>query len=296
MVLPETGRSEYMQKYFIFAGFYSDYFCVYFFVLSFFALVANVQNVAKTAETTVGITVFFEEDLPEETLLETGRIIGGWPEVKETRFISAAEAWENFKQNYFEGMEELAEGFADDNPLAGSASYEIFLKNIEDQEMVAERLQSMEGVRRVRYSSAVVAGFTSAGKMLGALSAVIIGVLLSVAVFLISNTISVAAAFRRRENEIMRFIGASGYMIRAPFVVEGVLLGAVGAAVPLAGMYLLYQEAVVYVNERYQILTGMFQPIALDVVFPYMAVAAGILGVGIGFFVSFFTIHRHLKV
>lgn len=269
--------------------------CIFLFCL-FFALVANVQNVAKTAETTVGITVFFEEDLPEETLLETGRIIGGWPEVKETRFISAAEAWENFKQNYFEGMEELAEGFADDNPLAGSASYEIFLKNIEDQEMVAERLQSMEGVRRVRYSSAVVAGFTSAGKMLGALSAVIIGVLLSVAVFLISNTISVAAAFRRRENEIMRFIGASGYMIRAPFVVEGVLLGAVGAAVPLAGMYLLYQEAVVYVNERYQILTGMFQPIALDVVFPYMAVAAGILGVGIGFFVSFFTIHRHLKV
>ncbi|MCC8025159.1 MAG: ABC transporter permease [Clostridium sp.] len=269
--------------------------CIFLFCL-FFALVANVQNVAKTAETTVGITVFFEEDLPEETLLETGRIIGGWPEVKETRFISAAEAWENFKQNYFEGMEELAEGFADDNPLAGSASYEIFLKNIEDQEMVAERLQSMEGVRRVRYSSAVVAGFTSAGKMLGALSAVIIGVLLSVAVFLISNTISVAAAFRRRENEIMRFIGASGYMIRAPFVVEGVLLGAVGAAVPLAGMYFLYQEAVVYVNERYQILTGMFQPIALDVVFPYMAVAAGILGVGIGFFVSFFTIHRHLKV
>lgn len=268
--------------------------CIFLFCL-FFALVVNVRNAAKTAETTVGITVFFEEKVPEKAIREAGQIIEGWDQVKEVRFTSASEAWENFKKNYFEGMEELAEGFADDNPLAGSASYEIFLNRIEEQDQVVERLRSMEGVRKVRYSSAVVAGLTSAGKMLGVLSAVIIGVLLAVAVFLISNTISVAAAFRKRENEIMRFIGATNYMIRCPFVVEGVILGAIGAAVPLAGIYFLYQEAVIYVNEKYQILAGVFQPIALNLIFPYMAAAAGTLGVGIGFFVSFFTMNRHLK-
>ena len=251
--------------------------CIFLFCL-FFALIANVQNVAKTAETTVGITVFFDEDMPEE------------------QYISAAQAWENFKTDYFEGMEELAEGFADDNPLSGSASYEIFLNNIEEQDKIVERLEGMEGVRKVRYSSTAVAGLTSAGKMVGAMSAVIICVLLAVAVFLISNTISVAAAFRRRENEIMRLIGATNYMIRAPFVVEGVLLGALGAAVPLAGMYALYQRAVIYISEHYQMLTGMFEPIPLGNIFPYMAATAGCLGVGIGFFVSYFTIHRHLKV
>ncbi len=97
--------------------------------------------------------------------------------------------------------------------------------------------------------------------MIGALSVVIIGVLLAVAVFLISNTISVAASFRRRENEIMRFIGATNYMIRAPFVVEGVLLGAFGAVIPLIGMYFLYQKAVIYVNEQYQMITGLFRPL-----------------------------------
>ncbi|HBF3624306.1 TPA: ABC transporter permease, partial [Clostridioides difficile] len=146
--------------------------CIFLFCL-FFALAANVQNVVKTAETTVGITVFFEEDLPDAAIQKAGQVIGSWPEVRQLRFISAEEAWESFKQNYFEGAEELAEGFADDNPLAGSASYEIFLNNIEDQEEVAERLKSMEGVRRVRYASDVAAGFTSAGKMVGALSAVI---------------------------------------------------------------------------------------------------------------------------
>ena len=269
--------------------------CIFLFCL-FFALIANVQNVAKTAETTVGITVFFDEDMPEEQILAAGDGIRGWEEVREAQYISAAQAWENFKTDYFEGMEELAEGFADDNPLSGSASYEIFLNNIEEQDKIVERLEGMEGVRKVRYSSTAVAGLTSAGKMVGAMSAVIICVLLAVAVFLISNTISVAAAFRRRENEIMRLIGATNYMIRAPFVVEGVLLGALGAAVPLAGMYVLYQRAVIYIGEHYQMLTGMFEPIPLGDIFPYMAAAAGCLGAGIGFFVSYFTIHRHLKV
>nr|WP_289707266.1 permease-like cell division protein FtsX [Enterocloster clostridioformis] len=269
--------------------------CIFLFCL-FFALIANVQNVAKTAETTVGITVFFDEGMPEEQILAAGDGIRGWEEVREARYISAAQAWENFKAEYFEGMEELAEGFADDNPLSGSASYEIFLNDIEEQDKIVERLEGMEGVRKVRYSSTAVAGLTSAGKMVGAMSAVIICVLLAVAVFLISNTISVAAAFRRRENEIMRLIGATNYMISAPFVVEGVLLGALGAAVPLAGMYVLYQKAVIYIGEHYQMLAGMFEPIPLGDIFPYMAAAAGCLGAGIGFFVSYFTIHRHLKV
>lgn len=255
-----------------------------------------MQNVAKTAETTVGITVFFDENLPEDQILAAGDVIRGWTEVREAGYTSAAQAWENFKTQYFEGMEELAEGFADDNPLSGSASYEIFLNDIGDQDKIVDRLEGQEGVRKVRYSSTAVAGLTSAGRMIGAMSVVIIGVLLAVAVFLISNTISVAAAFRRRENEIMRFIGATNYMIRAPFVVEGLLLGALGAAIPLAGMYFMYQEAVVYVNRHYQMITGLFQPMGLEEIFPCMAATAGSLGLGIGFFVSFFTIHRHLKV
>ena len=269
--------------------------CIFLFCL-FFAMVANVQHGARAAEETVGISVFFDEGMDEEQIRSIGSQIQSWSEVREARYISAEEAWESFKSEYFEGMEELAEGFEADNPLANSSSYEIYLKDISDQDMIVKRLEGMEGVRKVRYSSALVAGFTSAGKMIGALSAVIIGVLLAVAIFLISNTISVAAAFRRRENEIMRLIGATNYMIRAPFVVEGVLLGALGAAVPLAGMYALYQRAVIYISEHYQMLTGMFEPIPLGNIFPYMAATAGCLGVGIGFFVSYFTIHRHLKV
>ena len=208
--------------------------CIFLFCL-FFSLAANVIHGARTAQETVGISVFFDEGMTEDEILAAGEEIKGWKEVRQAEYTSAEEAWDTFKAQYFEGAEDLAEGFENDNPLANSASFEIFLNDISDQESVADRLEAMDGVRRVRYSSTLAAGFTSVGKMIGLISALIIGVLLAVAVFLISNTISVAAAFRRRENEIMRYIGATNFMIRAPFLVEGLLLGFLGALVPLGG-------------------------------------------------------------
>ncbi len=269
--------------------------CIFLFCL-FFALVVNVQYMVRRAETTVGITVFFDESMTENEILAVGEEIRVRPEVMEARYISAGEAWEEFQKEYFAGMEELAEGFADDNPLAGSASYEIFLKQIDGQEAFVEWLGTVPGVRRINYSGDTAAGLLSFNRILGLLSAGIIGILLAVAVFLISNTITTAAAFRREENRIMRLIGATNFMIRAPFVVEGVVIGLIGAAIPLAGMYFLYRSAVAYVMEHFSILTGLIEFLPLRVIFPGMAAVALILGVGIGFVGSFFTIRRHLKV
>ena len=269
--------------------------CIFLFCL-FFSLAANVIHGARTAQETVGISVFFDEGMTEDEILAAGEKIKGWKEVRQAEYTSAEEAWDTFKAQYFEGAEDLAEGFENDNPLANSASFEIFLNDISDQESVADRLEAMDGVRRVRYSSTLAAGFTSVGKMIGLISALIIGVLLAVAVFLISNTISVAAAFRRRENEIMRYIGATNFMIRAPFLVEGLLLGLLGALVPLGGIWVLYEKGLLYLEENYSMITDLVEPLALGTIFPYMTGGALMLGVGIGLLVSFVTIQRHLRV
>ena len=269
--------------------------CIFLFCL-FFSLAANVIHGARTAQETVGISVFFDEGMTEDEILAAGEEIKGWKEVRQAEYTSAEEAWDTFKAQYFEGAEDLAEGFENDNPLANSASFEIFLNDISDQKSVADRLEAMDGVRRVRYSSTLAAGFTSVGKMIGLISALIIGVLLAVAVFLISNTISVAAAFRRRENEIMRYIGATNFMIRAPFLVEGLLLGFLGALVPLGGIWVLYEKGMLYLEENYSMITGLVEPLALGTIFPYMTGGALMLGVGIGLLVSFVTIQRHLRV
>lgn len=271
--------------------------CIFLFCV-FFSVITNVQHMVVTAESTMGITVFFDETLSGTEIQEIGATIQREKNsvIKEMQFISAEEAWESFQSEYFGENTDLAAGFAEDNPLTGSSSYEIYLYDIADQGPIVEYLQNVTGVRKVNYSNSAVAGLSSFNKILTLLFGVIIAMLLAVAVFLISNTISVAAEFRKSENKIMRLIGATNFMIRAPFVVEGTLLGLVGAAVPLGAMFFLYNSAVEFVMERFQLLSGIIQFLPIGEVYPTMVGISLALGGGLGFVVSFMTIRKHLRV
>ena len=241
--------------------------CIFLFCV-FFSVITNIEYMVRTAETTMGITVFFDENLTEDEIKDIGAKIESDKSgmIKEIKFVSAEEAWDGFKTEYFGEDEALAEGFADDNPLAGSSSYEIRLNNITDQDGMVAYLESIDGVRKVNYSNSAATGLASFNKILGLLFGVLIAMLLAVAVFLISNTISVAAEFRKNENRIMRLIGATNFMIRAPFVVEGTILGLVGAAIPLGVMLFVYRQTVEYVMNRFELLSGIIQflPLALN--------------------------------
>ena len=276
--------------------------CIFLFCL-FFSIIQNVRHIVVEAETTVGITVFFNEDTTAEQKQQIGDSIQNRGGVKEIRYISAEEAWETFKEDYFgDRTEELAAAFADDNPLATSDNYEVFLNDIEDQQPMVEYIRSLPGVREVNYANALVSALKGMNTVISILSAVIIGVLFAVSVFLISNTISVAAAFRKRENEIMKLIGATNFMIRAPFVVEGIIIGFFGALIPLCGMYFIYKKAAAFLVTQVMSMSpgtsalDLFSLLPMGEVFPQMVTVGLILGVGMGFVVSFFTIRKHLKV
>ncbi len=269
--------------------------CIFLFCL-LYSIVSNIQYIIYQVETDVGITVLFDEGTDEADILSMAAILDTRSEVKELRYISAEEAWESFKDEYFEGYEELAEGFEDDNPLANSASLEIFLKDIDSQNAFVEELAGMDHVRRVNYSNAAVEGFSTFNRVVSLLSVIIICVLLAVSIFLISNTISVAAALRRQETQIMRLIGATNFMIRAPFLVEGIVIGIVGAVIPLAVSYVLYLQCTAFLTERFRLLAGALEFLPISVIFPQMVAVGLVLGVGIGFVGSFFTIRKYLKV
>ena len=210
--------------------------------------------------------------------------------------MSAEEAWESYQEEYFADMPELAEGFAEDNPLANSASYEIYLNHIEDQDEFVEYLESIDGIRRVNYSETAAEGLSGISRVVGYVSAGLILILLGVSVFLISNTVSMAITVRKEEIKIMRLIGATDFLIRAPFVVEGMMIGLVGAAIPLAAMYFLYLNTVEYVTEKFRLLSGLIRFLPVGQVYPEMAAISLALGGGLGFIVSFMTIRKHLRV
>lgn len=269
--------------------------CIFMFGL-FYVIVSNFTSMVKDAEEGVAVTVFFDEGISDEQIQQIGDQIRSRAEVAKCDYLSADEAWENFKKVYFEGHEELAEGFAQDNPLANSASYQIYLNDVSMQESLVTYLQSLDGVREVNQSEAVANTLTDFNKLIGYVSAGIILILLGVAVFLISNTVTVGISVRREEIAIMKLIGATDFLVRAPFIVEGIVIGLVGAAIPLVLLYFMYDRIIIYISQKFSFIGSMMSFISTKTVFHTLIPVALLLGVGIGFFGSMITIRKHLKV
>ena len=163
--------------------------CIFMFGV-FYILVFNVNVMVKDAEENVAITVFFEEELSEAEIKVIGADIEKRTEVRELIFVSADEAWESFKDIYFEGNEQYAQGFSE-NPLANHANYEVYLNDISQQKGLVSYIENIQGVREVKQSQSVAETLTEFNKILSIVSVGIISILLCVAVFLINNTITV---------------------------------------------------------------------------------------------------------
>ena len=269
--------------------------CIFLFGL-FYTIVTNFQSMVKDAESGVAVTVFFDEGISQDKIDEIGDLIRARAEVSNLEFVSADDAWDSFKQTYFEGNEAAAESFAGDNPLANDASYSIYMNDISMQQTLVTYLQSVDGIREVKQSAVVANTLTDFNKLIGYVSAGIIIILLGVAVFLISNTITVGISVRREEIGIMKLIGATDYFVRAPFVVEGIVSGLIGAAIPLGILYVLYEKIILYIGDKFKFISNMIQFLSVDQVFHTLVPVALLLGVGIGFIGSRITIRKHLKV
>ncbi len=227
---------------------------------------------------------------------DVGRRIEGRPEVLEVKYVSAEEAWEGFRDQYFGDSKVAAEGFQDDNPLANSANYEVYVKEIEQQGDLVAYIEGLEGVREVRQSESAARTLGSFNRLVGTISIAIIAILLVVAIFLISNTISTGITIRREEIGIMKLIGATDLFVRTPFLLEGIILGLIGAAIPLAGLYVMYNQVIIHILERFKVLDGILQFVPVWQVFKVLLPVGLALGMGIGFFGSLFTTRKHLKV
>ena len=164
--------------------------CIFLFGI-FFAIVINFNYIVKNAETDVSMTVFFNEDVDQATIDEIGTEIKAKTDVvKECKYVSADETWENFAKQYFEGKEEYKDGFKpNDNPLATSAHYEVYVYQVETQDALAEYIRSLDGVREVKQAEGATTTLTTMNRVIGYVSIAIILILLAVSVFLISNTV-----------------------------------------------------------------------------------------------------------
>ncbi len=262
----------------------------------FYAVVVNFQFMVHNAEDQLKITIFFEKEITEEQIEDIGDQIKKRVEVSDVTYTSPEEAWESFKKKYFGDKAELAEGFKENNPLAYSASYTVSLNDIEMQDVFVSWAKSVEGIRQVNYSSNAASTISDFARLVGLVSAAVIIILLGVGIFLISNTVMIGITVRKEEIGIMKLMGATDYFVRAPFLVEGICIGLVGAAIPVGILYLIYKNVVYYIVGQFQSISTIVSFLPINEVFKVLLPMSLIIGSGIGLLGSLITIRKYLKV
>ena len=223
----------------------------------------DFQYIVKEAQNGVAVTVFFDEGLSQERIAEIGSLIEARTEVDHVNFVSADEAWEGFKEEY---LGEYADGFKD-NPLKNSSNYEIYLRDVSMQSALVSYLESTEGIRLINKSEITAKTLTSINSLVGYVAIGIIIILLCVSVFLIANTVTIGISVRKEEINIMKYIGATDFFVRFPFVIEGILIGAFGSLVPLGIVYLIYSNVIGYVLNKFTVLSSILKFIPVNEIF-----------------------------
>lgn len=266
--------------------------CLFLFGL-FYAVILNFQNVVHTAEEDVSVTVFFKDGTTQEEMEQIGAQIRARDEVSEAKFISADEAWaewapENIGEDYNEIYTE--------NPLEGMDNYEIYMNDVSKQESLVSWLESIPQVDNVRHSEIAATTLTGVNALVAYTSVGIIAILLAVSVFLINNTVMIGISVRKSEIEIMKYIGATDFFVRSPFVIEGILIGLIGSLLPLGLIYVLYKKVIDYVMIEFPSLSGLMQFLPVSEIYRTLLPVCLGLGAGIGFLGSFITVRKHLRV
>lgn len=290
-VLVQGIKNTFKNKLFSLASIATIGACLFLLGLVF-SVIMNLEHMVKNAEEGVSVTVFFDEGISDERIAEIGSLITNHTAVAKAEYVSAEAAWESFKTEY---LGEYADGFTE-NPLENSENYEIYLNDVSRQAELVTFLEGIDGVRQVNKSEVTANTLAGMNSLIAYISIGIIIILLAVSIFLISNTVMIGISVRKEEIAIMKYIGATDFFVRSPFVIEGIIIGAVGSIIPLVAIYYLYDRAIAYIMNRFSILASLLSFLPIQDIFHYLMPVSIALGIGIGFLGSYITVKRHLRV
>lgn len=193
----------------------------------FILFLLNVEHNTKVLNDQLEMRVFCDYELPESDINAIEQSLKANVHVESVQMITAQQAFANLKESLGEDATVL-EGF--DESLA-SASFIVKLKSSQLSSNVMEQIKQIPGVRKVTYFQEVIDFISKFTYWINMVSLFLLLILLIVSVFIISNTIKLTVFARRREISIMKYIGATDWFIRWPFVVEGILIGMLGAVI-----------------------------------------------------------------
>ncbi|AJQ26122.1 permease-like cell division protein FtsX [Pelosinus fermentans] len=255
----------------------------------FLVMVLNLNNMASTLESQVQISVYLQDGLTDHEMREVGTRITKIPGVVQVNFVGKEEAMNRFKERLGE-QQGLLNALGEANPLPNA--FEVKVDKTERVKAAAQAMMQFKGVENAKFGQEVVEQLFALTKMVRIFGLVIIVFLALAALFIISNTIRITVFARRKEIGIMKYVGATNWFIRWPFLLEGMMLGFGGALV-----------AVLFLNETYGILihqvyeTLAFLPLIPQ--YPFItniSVVLLVTGTVIGALGSTISLRRYMRV
>ena len=259
-------------------------------IMGSFALVGiNIDSIIRDMERESQILAFVDESLTQDDARLLEGAIRTLSNVREVKFITREEALENYKAQY-----EDTSLFDDIDATVLRNRYVVYLNDITLMENTKEALENVPGVADVNAEVGIAKGFITVRNVVSVITAILIVVLLVVSLFMMSNTIKLATYTRREEIAIMKMVGANNGFIRFPFVVEGLIMGVLGAGIGFLLQWLIYN----FITGR--IMNSMagnlfhllpFATIMTPLLLVYLAV-----GILVGAFGGGMAIRNYLKV
>ena len=266
--------------------------CIFMIVISYCAL-TNVDYMLTQIEESIGIAVFLEEDVNSDKVLEINDQLVNMDHVESVSYISPEDALQEMKESW--DAEEILAGFDEsNNPL--TSSFEVSLDDIQYQSDVVSKIEQIEGVRKIRSSETETEFLVKISNFLRLFGSVLILALAAISVVIITNTVKLSVFTRRTEISIMKYVGATDWFIRWPFVIEGIITGLVGAAIPIIVAWPLYNKLIDVIYAQIpmirSIVTFKFGIDIFSVLLPVSLAFGALLGV-LG---SNISLRKHLNV
>lgn len=261
-------------------------------ILGVFAILSmNVNYISDQIKDQCEIQLYINTGASQERVSQIGEEIKAVENVKEISLFTKEETLEYAKKDMFEGNEGMLDGLDEDNPF--SDSYKIILNDIELTSETVSSLENIPDVDKVVNKQDVVNTVVSFSGGIKKFTIVMMVILLMVSIVIISNTVKLTVFNRRKEINIMKYIGATDRFIRVPFVLEGFIIGFASAVLAFLLVFWGYFALVRYMQS---FNFGVVEFVSVIDIIPAIAILFVVFGSLIGVVGSAISMRKHLQV
>jgi len=266
--------------------------CIFIVSLSY-CLAANINYILKQVENELSVAVYLDDEISADEVTQLYNTLKTLPYVESVEYTTPQEILEKFGEKM--GGTEFTESFGGDNPMPRTLTVYVTGAEYTNEVIDSIRILSNRGIEKIRDDADISGTFTAINKVVNVICVLIIAILAVISVVLITNTIKLTVNSRKNEINIMKYVGATDWFIRGPFVVEGILIGLIGAIIPLIIFYLSY-GALLEAASKVPLIMDLVELLSAASVFVVLSPVSILMGVLLGVLGSVTSIRRHLKV